>query len=99
MNQPSKKFLKILLCAAIVSSFGCATTTQKVEPPRKPLYVHEIGPDGELVLRNVNADVDVSRVVRTRKFSRCRVARAIAAATAIYYNPAIAAVYIQEGLK
>jgi hypothetical protein len=97
MNKRSKRFLTIALCAAIVSNFGCATTAQKVEPPRKPLYVREIGPDGEIVLRNVN--VDVSRVDRTRQFSRCRVARVLHASIAIYANPSLAAVYIAEGLK
>ena len=99
MNKQTKRFLTILLCAAMVSNFGCAATTQKAEPPRKPLYVHEIGPSGELIRRNVNVDIDVSQVDRTRQFSRCRVARILAASLAIYHNPAIAAVYIQEGLK
>jgi len=99
MTKRSKRFLTILLCAAIVSNFGCATTAQKDEPPRKPLYVREIGPGGEIVLRNVNVDVDVSRVDRTRQFSRCRVARVLHASIAIYANPSLAAVYITEALK
>lgn len=99
MNKRSKRFLTIALCAAIVSNFGCATTAQKVEPPRKPLYVREIGPDGEIVLRNVNVDVKVSRADRNRRFSRCQVTRILHASIAIYANPAIAAVYVQEALK
>ena len=99
MSNRTKPILTFLLCAAISSSFGCASTTPKAEPPRKPLYVREIGPGGEIVLRNVNADVDVSHDERTRQLSRGRFASILATSLAIYAYPPIAAAYIQEALK
>jgi len=99
MSSRTKPILTFLLCAAIISSFGCASTTPKEEPPRKPLYVREIGPDGEMVLRNVFVDVDVSHVDHTRQLSRGRVASIVATSLAIYVCPDIAIAYIQEALK
>ncbi len=32
MTKRSKRFLTFLLCAAIIGSFGCTTTTHRVEP-------------------------------------------------------------------
>jgi hypothetical protein len=99
MKKRSKQFLTILMCAAIFSSFGCATGPQRAEPPRKPLYVREIAANGEIVLRNVNVDVKTSRADRNRRLSKCQVARGLHAAAMIYANPNLAAVYLQAALK
>ena len=97
MSNRTKPILTFLLCAAIISSFGCASTTPKEESPRKPLYVREIGPDGEIVLRNVTKDVP--QAPKKRPAWRCKVARVLHASMAIYANPSLAAVYVAEAMK
>ncbi|NOR36322.1 MAG: hypothetical protein GQ577_06195 [Woeseiaceae bacterium] len=41
MSTQSKRFLTFLLCAAIVSNFGCTTTAQRVEPSQGATYDFE----------------------------------------------------------
>jgi hypothetical protein len=43
MSKRSKRFLTFLLCAAIVSNFGCTTTTHRIEPSQAAMGGFGIG--------------------------------------------------------
>ena len=97
MNNRTKPILAFLLCAAIISSFGCASTTPKEEPPQATVPVYEIAQDGIINVRYVNQDVP--QAPKMRPGWQCKVARVLHASMAIYANPSLAAVYVAEAMK
>lgn len=58
MTKRSKRFLTILLCAAIVSNFGCTTTTPRADPSQVAMDGYETG-IGDNVL--VGAEIEELR--------------------------------------
>ena len=97
MSNRRKPILTFLLCAAIISSFGCTSTTPKAGPSQATMAIHEIAQDGTVVVRNVT--VDLPKVDRKRQDWRCKIAHALHASIMIYANPGLAAVYVTEALK
>ena len=97
MSNRRKPVLTFLLCAVIICSFGCASTTKKAEPRQTTMPAHQIAQDGTIVTRYIT--VDLPKVQRKRPAWQCKVARVLHASLAIYANPSLAAVYVQEALK
>jgi hypothetical protein len=96
MSKRSKRFLAILMCAAVFSSFGCTTTTHRVESPQAAPGTHGSGEyDFELVL----STMDQSKIDQKRQIWRCRVAKIAHASIMTYYNPGFAAVYLADRVK
>lgn len=50
MSTQSKRFLTFLLCAAIVSNFGCTTTAQRVELSQAATYDFGIRKDNDVLV-------------------------------------------------
>ena len=97
MSNRTKPILTFLLCAAIISSVGCASTTPKATPSQTTRPVYEIAQDGTLEVRYVTEDVPQAR--KKRPAWGCKVARVLHASIAIYANPSLAAVYVAEAMK
>ena len=97
MNNRTKSILTFLLCAAIISSFGCASTTPKAESPQATRPVYEIAQDGTINVRYVNQDVP--QTPKMRPGWQCKVARILHASIVIYANPNLAAVYVAAAMK
>ena len=97
MSNRSKPILTFLLCAAIIGSYGCTTTTPKAGPTQTTMAVHEISQDGTVVKRNIT--LDLPKVDRRRPAWQCKVVRVLHASIMIYANPSLASVYITEAMK
>jgi len=97
MSNRTKPILTFLLCAAIISSFGCASTTPKAEPPQETRPVYSIAQDGTIEVRYVTDDVP--QTPKKRPGWQCKVARILHASIVIYANPNLAAVYVAAAMK
>ena len=97
MSNRSKPILTFLLCAAIIGSYGCTTTTPKAGPTQTTMAVHEISQDGTVVKRNIT--LDLPKVDRRRPAWQRKVARVLHASIMIYANPSLAPVYIAAAMK
>jgi len=97
MSKRSKQFLTFLLCAAIVSNFGCTTTTHRVGASQAAMDNHEIGKGDYVLVRKANKDD--SQIDRKRQNWRCRVARTVHASLMMYANPGFIPVYVADHLK
>ena len=56
VNKQSRGFLTLLLCAAIVNSFGCTTVTHRVGSSQAALDNYGIGKGDYVLLRYANRD-------------------------------------------
>ena len=97
MSNRSKPILTFLLCAAIIGSYGCTTTTPKAGPTQTTMAVHEISQDGTVVKRNIT--LELPKVERRRPAWQCKLARVLHASIMIYANPSLAAAYITDAMK
>ena len=98
MGKRSAQFLTFLLCAAIVSNFGCTTTTHGVRPSQAEMDNHAIGKGDYAMVSDANND-DFGIIYRKRqnrvRFVRCR----MHAALMMYANPHFIPVYVADYLK
>lgn len=77
MSKRSKRFLAFLWCAAIVSNFGCTTTTHGVGPSQAAMSDFGIGKGDNVLVRYANKDI--SQDNRKEPLKLCKVFFKVAA--------------------
>lgn len=93
----NRQILVSLICATFIVTAGCASTAKTAATEPKTMVVREVRPDGITVLRTVTVDVPKAR--RKRPKWACKVGRLLHAGIAVYANPALAAVFIEDAVN